>query len=520
MITIGLRGETVKEQELITGRSCVIGISGSGKSYLIAVICEELCRNNHGFCIIDTEGEYSSIKEKFNVLWAGFNDSYDVNLGNLDLDSFCKTIISENVAVIIDLSESFSPNEFLNDYLTSLYKASSQLRRPYLLIVEEADKFIPQSRKEVIPIIGDISRRGRKRGLGLMLATQRPALVNKNVLSQCSNQFIGRLSISNDIDSVKIFFNNKKDLYKLPDLERGMFFVMGNISKEESLIKIRKRITPHKALTPRVESNLPADLSRIIKKFKESDFKVHESFLSVNPLISKEEAVSIFEKELKKKYLFFGPPAESVKNVRMVFYPLLRIVLRIITSGFKGRKFHNISLLFDSQNFIKVSLKKGLEFKEDLSRLIGLNENQILICIDLLMSKKPLSINEISRDLGLSDSTVRKELREMEGGLVSRTIKKGNENYYTMLYDIKIPELSKSAEFKADVLSLPGRRLKPKIEVNDVKTVIKSLVPNSEIIKAETIYYPLWTCIVSNSGDERIIIIDAVTKSRINISLP
>ena len=44
----------IDAQELVTGRTCVIGQSGSGKSYLIAVLCEKLLSNKIAFCIIDT----------------------------------------------------------------------------------------------------------------------------------------------------------------------------------------------------------------------------------------------------------------------------------------------------------------------------------------------------------------------------------------------------------------------------------------------------------------------------------
>jgi DNA helicase HerA-like ATPase len=40
---------------LVTERSAVIGQSGSGKSYLVSVICEELAANDLGFVVIDTE---------------------------------------------------------------------------------------------------------------------------------------------------------------------------------------------------------------------------------------------------------------------------------------------------------------------------------------------------------------------------------------------------------------------------------------------------------------------------------
>lgn len=67
----GEKDVVIDAQELVTGRTCVIGQSGGGKSYLIAVLCEQLLQNNIAFCIVDTEGEYFSLKEKFQMLWVG-----------------------------------------------------------------------------------------------------------------------------------------------------------------------------------------------------------------------------------------------------------------------------------------------------------------------------------------------------------------------------------------------------------------------------------------------------------------
>ncbi|MDE1860036.1 MAG: DUF87 domain-containing protein, partial [Candidatus Micrarchaeota archaeon] len=52
----------IDAQTIMTGRGCAIGQSGSGKSFLAGVIAEELCKAGLPFCIIDTEGEYSSLK--------------------------------------------------------------------------------------------------------------------------------------------------------------------------------------------------------------------------------------------------------------------------------------------------------------------------------------------------------------------------------------------------------------------------------------------------------------------------
>ena len=65
---------------IATGRTCVIGSSGSGKSYTVGVICEELCKNKVPFVIVDIEGEYSGLKEKFEVIWVGDDEKSDPQL--------------------------------------------------------------------------------------------------------------------------------------------------------------------------------------------------------------------------------------------------------------------------------------------------------------------------------------------------------------------------------------------------------------------------------------------------------
>ena len=67
-----------------TGRTCVIGSSGSGKSYTVGVICEELCKNKVPFVIIDIEGEYSGLKEKYDVIWVG-DDENVISAGGISL---------------------------------------------------------------------------------------------------------------------------------------------------------------------------------------------------------------------------------------------------------------------------------------------------------------------------------------------------------------------------------------------------------------------------------------------------
>ena len=239
---------------IATGRTCVIGASGSGKSYSVGVICEELCKNKVPFVIVDIEGEYSGLKEKFgDVIWIGNDNRCDLRWNQKpDLKVLAKNA-PDLPPIILDLSEADRPREKVNEFLIAIYREISKRRTPFLVILEEADRFSPQSGGERLPIFDEIARRGRKRGLGLMLCTQRPSLVDKNILSQCSSQLIGKLVIKNDLNSVAQFFSGRGPPIQLTSLNPGEFFALGGLAPQPEKVKIRARETPHGGMTPKLK---------------------------------------------------------------------------------------------------------------------------------------------------------------------------------------------------------------------------------------------------------------------------
>jgi len=79
---------------------------------------------------------------------------------------------------------------------TKLLKDLFELRKkgnipPFFLVVEEAHNFCPErsfGEKKSSKILRTIASEGRKFGLGLGIISQRPARVDKSVISQCSTQ--------------------------------------------------------------------------------------------------------------------------------------------------------------------------------------------------------------------------------------------------------------------------------------------------------------------------------------------
>jgi hypothetical protein len=326
---VGGRDFHVNAQELVTGRTCIIAQSGAGKSWSIAVLCEKMCRNNIGFCLIDTEGEYYSLKEKFeNIWWIGAEggDSecegikMDYDIEKVNIHHILQRAVAESRPVIFDVSEvDMIPR--VTKMVHALYDVATDQRKAYLLIVEEADKFIPQS-KDSIKKIEEISRRGRKRGLGIMVATQRPAIVTKNVLSQCNNQIIGKLSIENDLKAVGLFFSSKQEVEELTTLNPGDFFVMGNLVNEKTKMRFGNRETQHRGLTPLLEyreiseeEEQPEDPEpdELAGSFFDNSDSESVEFIKDNISIADETGMKIFLKEKNAEDIKFEEKKSAIK---------------------------------------------------------------------------------------------------------------------------------------------------------------------------------------------------------------
>ncbi|MDD1661515.1 MAG: ATP-binding protein, partial [Methanomicrobiales archaeon] len=143
-LVIGSSGDrdfSIDAQHLVTGRTCIIAQSGAGKSWAIAVLCERLCAAGIGFCIVDTEGEYFSLKQKYPVLWVGSDERCDEDIEKVNLKDLMLRAVVNGTAVVFDVSET-EMREKVAALAEVLYDIASAHKIPYLLILEEADKFI------------------------------------------------------------------------------------------------------------------------------------------------------------------------------------------------------------------------------------------------------------------------------------------------------------------------------------------------------------------------------------------
>jgi uncharacterized protein len=256
----------LEAQELVGRSIAVLGITGSGKTNTTAVLIEELLSSGLPLTIVDIEGEYWGLKEKFEILVAGRSPNAEVEVTPPNAGHLAEMSVKRGIPVILDLSE-FSQEEvyeFLTNYFTSLWEACSVAKRPYQVVLEEAHEFVPQGASTPLKqLLTRLALRGRKRGLGVILVSQRSAKVEKDLLTQASLLFLHKVMHPVDL---KVY----KDLIPLPTgeveekvrlLQPGQVIVVSNF--QTSVVHIRLRHTFHVGATPTHEIHAQPKLRRI-----------------------------------------------------------------------------------------------------------------------------------------------------------------------------------------------------------------------------------------------------------------
>lgn len=251
----------------------ILGIRGSGKSNTAGVIFEELLRHRYPMSIVDIEGEYFGLKEKYEVLVVGTGDGVEIEIDADCAGEIAQVSMEKNVPVVLDLSGFLSDErtELLKAYLSSLWNLAGTLRRPYIIGIEEAHEFIPQGVKtELKEMIARIALRGRKRGLGGIIVSQRSAKVDKDVLSQAGMLFLHRVVHEVDMRVYAELLPWRKNEVKeiVNSLDTGdCVYVNGDRILP---IYVRERETFHAGFTPSLESVKSPELKKVSESIIEA----------------------------------------------------------------------------------------------------------------------------------------------------------------------------------------------------------------------------------------------------------
>lgn len=222
-----------------------LGMRGAGKSNAGRVYAEELFNAGIPFVVFDPVGGWVGIRSGRDGRAGGglpvpiFGGAH----GDLPLDRssgprIADLVIDRQLSCVLDLShEDFSETDkqvFLAAFGERLYRRKKRETGWLALILEEADDYAPQPRSgggvkgpaaATLGVFQRLVRRGRSRGLGALMITQRSAAINKDLLYMVGTLVAFRTTGPRDQEAIDGWLK-----YNQPEIRER---VMGSLARLE-----------------------------------------------------------------------------------------------------------------------------------------------------------------------------------------------------------------------------------------------------------------------------------------------
>lgn len=288
--------------DAVTQTFGIIGRRGSGKTHTASVLAEELIGAALPTVVMDPLGVWWGLRSSADGKHAGLPVTILGGVhGDVPLEQTAGALIADLVidqpgAYVVDLSgfeTRSAERRFAVDFAERLYRAAAGPSRAMHLIVDEADVFAPQrvagGDERLLGAFETIARRGRARGLGMTTITQRPAVVNKNVLSQVEVMIAHQVTAPQDRDALRAWAEGHASreevatfLESLAGLQVGEAWLWSpGWLQVFQRVRVRRRHTFDSSATPkagetRIEPQVlaPVDLEALRSKMAETIEKI------------------------------------------------------------------------------------------------------------------------------------------------------------------------------------------------------------------------------------------------------
>src|SRR5258708_15305977 len=254
--------------KLVDSRLLVQANSGGGKSWCLRRLLEQ----THGHVqqlVIDPEGEFGSLRERFDYIYAARGSAGDTAADPRSAKLLAERLLELGVSAILDIYELKAPQRvlFVRHFLEALVDVKKELWHPVLVVVDEAHVYCPQKGDaESAGAVIDLCTRGRKRGFCAVLATQRLSKLHKDAAAELNNKLIGRTGMDVDIAraSDELGFTSKEQQRGLRDLQPGTFFAFGPaLAAGVSAVTIGSVATTHPKTGSRIAFTPPPPTAKI-----------------------------------------------------------------------------------------------------------------------------------------------------------------------------------------------------------------------------------------------------------------
>lgn len=225
--------------EIMTSTLAALANRGGGKSSVAHLYVEKMFDAHLPVVVVDVKGDWWGIRSSADGQGEGLpfiifgGDHGDVPLEPTTGELLADLIVDDRIPAVLDLSHmsKTQARTFATAFAERLYRRN---REPLSVVIEEADVLIPQrASADTARLLGameDIAKRGRHRGLGLVVLSQRPQEVAKSVLDLMETVVLLRITGPRSIKAVQDWINVNADqsdnttasvISSLPSLQVG-----------------------------------------------------------------------------------------------------------------------------------------------------------------------------------------------------------------------------------------------------------------------------------------------------------
>mgnify|MGYP001584898169 CR=1 FL=1 len=260
----------------VTESFAIIGRRGSGKTHTAVVAVEEMCRAGVQVAVIDPTDAWWGLRVSRDGKKAGipiyvFGGAHaDAPLAPEAGALLADVVVDRGISVVLSLRHMSKAGQrrFVADFCERIYdrKGESDKRTPVHVFIDEADIFVPQRLERgaafltrCFGAVDTLVRRGRSSGLAPTLISQRPQVINKDVLSQTEILIAHQLSGPQDRKALDAWIQandaqDKRDEFmsSLASLPKGTaWFWSPGMLKVFRKVTVRDRRTFDSSFTPK-----------------------------------------------------------------------------------------------------------------------------------------------------------------------------------------------------------------------------------------------------------------------------
>lgn len=328
--------------DFVTQTQAVLAKRGKGKTYAAHVQAEELTKHGLPWVAIDGVGVWYGLRAGKGGTKAGGlpvlvlgGEHGDIPLEPGAGDVVAEFVIQQRQPTVLDVSE-FS-NRKMIDFVAAFCETLYAKNRDALhVFLEEADMFAPQvarypGEELTLGAIDKMVRRGRQRGLGITLISQRPAVIHKNPLTQTEMMTVLGFTSPQDVAAIADWFKVHgvagdqlaEVLGGLPRLEKGQAYVSSpDWLKFFGRVQVREKETFDSSATPKpgAANARPRSLADVPLTDLQGRMRAAVEQKKANDPAALRRRVAELERQLAQR------PAETVEKIveKVVEVPVLK----------------------------------------------------------------------------------------------------------------------------------------------------------------------------------------------------